>query len=197
MNQAGKFFKCLRRGIPVICMLFLSISAFSGNPKAGLRYDPLIRSLAGKHSISPSLIHAMIKNESNYNPYAVSSKGAKGLMQLMPKTASNYGVDDPYDPRQNIEAGIKHIKNLLSVYDGELNLALAAYNAGQGAVKKYKGIPPFPETQNYIKKINSTFKKSLINTQKTIYTYYNESGRLVITNIPHLKNTDRRSILRR
>jgi len=197
MNIAGKFLKCLRRGIPVIWILFLSISAFSGNPKAGIRYDTLIRSLAGKHSISPSLIHAMIKNESNYNPYAVSSKGAKGLMQLMPKTASNYGVDDPYDPRQNIEAGIKHMKNLLSVYDGKLNLALAAYNAGQGAVKKYKGIPPFPETQNYIKKINSTYNKSRISTQKTIYTYYNESGRLVITNIPHLKNTDRRSILRR
>jgi soluble lytic murein transglycosylase-like protein len=178
-------------------MLFVSLSAFSGNPKASLRYDLLIRSLAVKHGISPSLIHAMIKNESNYNPHAVSSKGAKGLMQLMPETASDYGVDDPYDPRQNIEAGIKHIKNLLSVYDGKLNLALAAYNAGQEAVKKYKGIPPFPETQNYIKKINSTFKKSRINSQKSIYTYYNESGRLVITNIPHLKKTDLRSILRK
>ncbi len=193
----SKFFKCLRWVIPIICMLFVSLSAFSGNPKASLRYDLLIRSLAVKHGISPSLIHAMIKNESNYNPHAVSSKGAKGLMQLMPETASDYGVDDPYDPRQNIEAGIKHIKNLLSVYDGKLNLALAAYNAGQEAVKKYKGIPPFPETQNYIKKINSTFKKSRINSQKSIYTYYNESGRLVITNIPHLKKTDLRSILRK
>jgi len=181
----------------VACLVFLSISVLYGYSGTVRPYDSLIRSLAEKHGLSASLIHAMIKNESNYNPFAVSSKGAKGLMQLMPNTANKYGVEDLYDPKENIEAGIKYMKNLLSSYEGNLNLALAAYNAGPEAVKKFKGVPPYPETQNYIKKINSSFHKSNRRLQKSIYTYYNESGRLVITNIPHLKKSNRRRILQR
>ena len=178
------------------CVFFLA-TAFVFATGGQSRYDSLIRSIAAKYSLSASLVHAMIKAESNYNPYAVSSKGAKGLMQLMPETVLDYGVDNPYDPEKNIEAGIKHLKNFLSSYDGDLKLALAAYNAGPEAVKKYNGVPPFPETQRYIKKIQAAFKGNPRNLKKTIYTYYNASGRLVITNNPHLRKSDQRRLFMR
>jgi len=112
-----------------------------------------------KYDIDESLVKAVIYTESYFNPNATSHKGASGLMQLMPATAEKYGVDDIYNPRQNIVAGIKHLKYLLKLYPKNLKHALAAYNAGEGAVNKYKGIPPYRETQGYVKKVLKHFKR--------------------------------------
>ena len=123
------------------------------------RFDPLIDEQAAAQGVSADLVRAVIQVESAFNPHAVSSKGAIGLMQLMPATASELGVVNPFDPAQNIGGGIKYLKQLLSRYDQKVELALAAYNAGPGAVDKYgQQVPPYQETRDYVKKItkNST-----------------------------------------
>jgi len=112
----------------------------------------IISDIAAQFVIDPHLVQAIIKAESNYNPNAVSSKGAKGLMQLMPGTAKQLRVQRPFDPEQNIIGGVKYIKGMLASY-GNLDTALAAYNAGPAAVNKYAGIPPYRETREYVKKV--------------------------------------------
>ena len=116
-------------------------------------FNEIIEYAAKKYNISSSIIKAVIKAESNFNPNVVSSAGAQGLMQLMPGTARALGVKDSFDPKQNIEGGVKYLKDMLEKFGGNLELALAAYNAGPGNVTKYGGIPPFDETQNYVRKI--------------------------------------------
>jgi soluble lytic murein transglycosylase-like protein len=111
----------------------------------------LVERAAAQLSLPPELIHSVIKVESNYNPVAVSSKGALGLMQLIPATARRFGVLDAFDPVDNIQGGAKYLRYLLDLYRGDYPLALAAYNAGEGAVAKYGTVPPYPETQNYLK----------------------------------------------
>ena len=111
------------------------------------KYDSIIRSIAANYGLEPTLIHSIIRTESNYDPDAVSPKGAMGLMQLMPETAERYGVRDIYNPRENIEGGVKYLKYLMDLYNRKTDYVLAAYNAGHNAVKKYGGIPPFPETR--------------------------------------------------
>ena len=113
----------------------------------------LIQSAAAKYSLDPSLLRAVIMQESGGDPAAVSAKGAQGLMQLMPATASSLGVSDPLDPGQNVDAGARYLSGLLNQYGGDTSLALAAYNAGPGAVATYGGIPPYAETQNYVSTI--------------------------------------------
>jgi len=119
--------------------------------------ENLIQQAAKKYNLDEKLLHAIIKKESSYNPNAVSSTGAQGLMQLMPATAKRLGVANAYDPVQNVDAGAKHLKGLLAKYRGNLVLALAAYNAGGGNVAKYGGVPPFKETQNYVKSVLSNY----------------------------------------
>ena len=114
-------------------------------------FAPLIAAAAATYGVDVRLVHAVIEAESNYRPRARSSKGAKGLMQLMPATARQYAVKDPYDPKANIEAGVRHLKDLLTRFD--VTLALAAYNAGEATIRRYRGVPPFAETRGYVARI--------------------------------------------
>jgi Transglycosylase SLT domain len=116
-------------------------------------YGEIIARISEAHGVDPLLVRALIQVESNYRPRAKSQRGAMGLMQLMPSTAREYKVRNPYDPKSNIEAGIKHLKSLIEKFGVEV--ALAAYNAGPAAVEKFKGIPPYRETRNYVAKILS------------------------------------------
>lgn len=117
-------------------------------------YHPLVLANARRYGLSPNLIHAIIRAESGYNPLAVSPKGAQGLMQLMPGTAARYGVRDPFDPAENIRGGAAYLRDLLDLFDQDVKLALAGYNAGEGAVLKYgRQIPPYDETQEYIRRV--------------------------------------------
>jgi soluble lytic murein transglycosylase-like protein len=112
--------------------------------------DEAIEQIAAQVSLQPQVIHSVIKVESNYNPFAISPKGAQGLMQLIPATARRFGVSNVFNPAENIQGGSKYLKYLLDLFGGNYALALAAYNAGEAAVARYGGVPPFPETQNYL-----------------------------------------------
>lgn len=126
------------------------LNPFDSSPEA---MDSLITKYSNKYNLDDSLVKAVIKAESGFNPGAKSPVGALGLMQLMPSTAKAMGVQNPYDPEQNIEGGAKYLKGLLDRFGGDKEKAIAAYNAGPGAVKKYDGVPPYKETQNYVKKV--------------------------------------------
>lgn len=126
-------------------------------------FASIIESVSQKYGVDPSLVGALIKNESNFDANAKSYVGALGLMQLMPGTAQSLGVTDPLDPYQNIEGGVKYLSSLLDMYNGDVSLALAAYNAGPGAVSSYQGIPPYQETQTYVQRVLSTYTSGLIN----------------------------------
>jgi len=117
------------------------------------RFDALIRAAAARHGVDPALVKALVHTESHFDPAARSSKGALGLMQLMPETAARYGVRDPLDPAQNIEGGVRYLRHLLGRFRNSLPRALAAYNAGETAVHVHGGVPPFAETRRFVRKV--------------------------------------------
>jgi len=119
--------------------------------------DAAIEQAAARHNVDPSLVRSVVKVESNFNPNAVSRKGAMGLMQLMPSTARSLNVANPFDPQQNVDAGVRHLRRLLDSYGGNVSLSLAAYNAGSGAVARSAGVPHFRETQNYVRRITNLY----------------------------------------
>ncbi len=126
------------------------------------KYDALIDGAARAQTVQPALVRAVIVIESGFNPKAVSRKGAVGLMQLLPATAQRYGVTDMFDPVQNVHAGVRYLRDLLARYDSNVELALAAYNAGEEAVERYgRRIPPFPETRNYVPSVMAVYQKLL------------------------------------
>ncbi len=126
------------------------------------RYDPIITKLCRKYQMDTALVKAVIKAESGFDPYAVSKKGAQGLMQLMPHKAKELQVYNPFNPDENLQGGISYLRTLLDMFDGNVRLALAAYNAGENAVLKKNDVPPYEETRNYIKKVlkyKNTYQK--------------------------------------
>jgi soluble lytic murein transglycosylase-like protein len=130
--------------------------AASANPPAAI--DRTVQEIAARNSLPPQLLHSVIKVESNYNPFAVSSKGALGMMQLIPATARRFGVANVFDASENIAGGARYLRFLLDLFKGDTRLALAAYNAGEGAVVKYGGVPPFAETQHYLTLVRKQFE---------------------------------------
>jgi soluble lytic murein transglycosylase-like protein len=129
-------------------------------PRNITAYDDIIRDHAGEHGVPAALVKAVIAAESNFDPRARSPKGAQGLMQLMPGTARSLGVADAFDPAQNLDGGVRHLGSLLTLYGGDVSRALAAYNAGEGAVARHGGIPPFKETREYVKKVLQRYEKA-------------------------------------
>lgn len=151
--------------------------------------EKLVREAAERHQVDPALVRAVIETESNWNPGAVSRKGALGLMQLIPTTAQRFGVNDVFSPKQNVEAGVSYLKTLLERYNGNLDLALAAYNAGEGAVDRAHGVPSYRETKNYVQRVQEAYFRPGSGRLESAYTRTNQihrvveaSGRIIFTN---------------
>ncbi len=149
------------------------------------RYAVEIDEAVARYGVPRRLVEAVIKVESQFNASAVSSKGARGLMQLMPATASILGVRDVFNPRQNIDGGVRHLRGLMDRYLNNLRFALAAYNAGEQAVNWYGGVPPFPETQQYVEKVLVEYGGAgAASLPQSFYRYERRDGTVVYTNIP-------------
>ena len=151
--------------------------------------ERIVREAADRHRVDPALVRAVIEAESNWNPKAYSHKGAGGLMQLIPTTAQRYGAYDVFDPQQNIDAGVKYLRTLLERYHGNLDLALAAYNAGEGAVDRAHGVPSIRETRDYVQKVQNAYFRpgsgrmpdAFVNTH-AIHRDVTPEGRIIFTN---------------
>jgi soluble lytic murein transglycosylase-like protein len=160
-------------------------------PALFARYDPIVRAVAASYpGVDPALVHSIIAVESGYDRWAISDKGAQGLMQLMPETARDYGVKDVFNARENIEGGIKYLKDLWAAFPGRLDLVLAAYNAGRSAVTKFNGVPPYPETQRYVEKVVQAkltlgpAAAAVSRKATTIYSWRDSEGKLRVSNVP-------------
>jgi len=155
-------------------------------------YAELIRATAERHRVDPRLVDAVIIAESAGNPRAVSRKGAQGLMQLMPQRSAKLGVSDPFDPQQNVEGGVRHLRDLLLRFGGNVTLALAAYNAGEDAVRTYGGVPPYAETQEYVRRVRALFDGvegpgpawAVGAAPQQVYRQVSEDGTVTFTNVP-------------
>jgi soluble lytic murein transglycosylase-like protein len=169
-------------------------SSLTGNSRPALNIDrdgaeKLVREAAERHHMDPALVRAVIETESNWNATAKSPKGALGLMQLIPTTAVRFGVNDAFSPQQNVDAGVRYLKTLLARYNGNLDLALAAYNAGEGAVDRAHGIPAFRETRDYVLKVQNAYFRpgsgrieGLWTNPRAIRKDTDPNGRTIFTN---------------
>lgn len=177
------------KGRPPVTLNGRSVSP---RTRATQPYADLIREAADRHRVDARLVEAVVTAESAGNPRAVSRKGARGLMQLMPQRAALLGVRDSFDPRQNIEGGTRHLRDLLERYRGNLTLALAAYNAGEDAVRTYSGIPPYAETQEYVRRVRALYDGvegpgpawAVGQTPQRVYQQITEDGTVSFTNLP-------------
>ncbi len=150
-----------------------------------------IGEISQQHGVDPELVKAVAKTESNFNPQAVSAKGAMGLMQLIPETGKRFGVSNVFDPKQSIEGGVKYLKFLMGMFPDNLPHILAAYNAGENAVLKYKGVPPYRETQAYVRRITTAYNKKASfqlasnrgEPDRRIVSYRDVSGRVIYSNL--------------
>lgn len=149
-------------------------------------YSHIINAACDKYGVDPSLVHAVVKVESDFNPFALSRKGAMGLMQLMPQTAVEMNVKNSFNPEQNIHGGVKYLRYLLDRYEGNIRLALAAYNSGETAVKRWGTIPPYKETQQYVTKILKLYGglDTALGPRYTIYIGQSDDGSLLLTDNP-------------
>ncbi len=154
-------------------------------------YVDIINQACDRHGVDPALVHAIVKVESGFNPYALSRKGAMGLMQLMPQTAVDMNVHNSFSPTENIDGGVKYLRYLIDRYEGNLSLALAAYNSGETAVKKWGTVPPFRETQQYVQRILKLYNGTgeTFTPRYTIYIGYDENGGLLLTDDPSKQKT--------
>jgi soluble lytic murein transglycosylase-like protein len=156
-SAADEVSQYLRRDSAQSASVKIIAANFRGATATQGDIDSAIEQAAARHNVDPNLVRAVVKVESNFNPNAVSRKGAMGLMQLMPATARQLKVKNPFDPEQNVDAGVRHLKQLLESYGGDVRLTLAAYNAGAGAVARNSGVPHYAETQNYVRRITSLY----------------------------------------
>ena len=169
-------------------------AAEGGGLSRGLRaFAHVIRTAAERYGVDMRLIEAIVQTESAGNPTAVSPKGARGLMQLMPERAAELGVRDSFDPHQNVDGGVRHMRDLLQSFGGDVTLALAAYNAGEAAVRSYGGVPPFAETREYVRRVRAMYDGgasvapktvALVTVPQRIYRAVAEDGTLTFTNLP-------------
>ena len=165
-----------------------------GGVSRGLRaFAHLIRAAAERYGVDTRLIEAIVQTESAGNPTAVSPKGARGLMQLMPERAAELGVRDSFDPQQNVDGGVRHMRDLLQRFGGDVTLALAAYNAGEAVVRGYGGVPPFTETREYVRRVRAMYNGggsltpkavALVTAPQRIYRTVTEDGTMTFTNLP-------------
>ncbi|HWP58185.1 MAG TPA: lytic transglycosylase domain-containing protein [Candidatus Acidoferrales bacterium] len=164
--RAERIYRCQKDGV----ILFTNVATECGHPlvlggarsdstPGFKRYERIILAAAERHGVDAELVRAIIKVESDFNAEARSIKGAQGLMQLMPDTARLHNIGNAYDPNENIDGGVRHLRLLLEQYNGDLELTLAAYNAGIKAVEKYRGVPPFSETKEYIRRVLSHYSR--------------------------------------
>jgi len=174
------------RGLPVV----------SGTATGWLRmtetshsqYATEIREISARHGVDANLVESVIRAESAFNPTAVSRSGAGGLMQLMPKTAVMLGVRDSFNPRENIDGGVRHLRYLLDRYPGNVALAVAAYNAGEGAVDNHRGVPPYAETQQYVQRVlnggGGVWTSGRTGIPRSVYRYAGPNGSVTYSNLP-------------
>jgi hypothetical protein len=184
----------LASGKPRTTIYLNGESSFAGFSRPSMSIDrdgaeKLVREAAERHHVDAALIRAVIETESNWNSGAVSRRGAGGLMQLIPTTAQRFGASDLFNPQQNIDAGVRYLKTLLERYNGNLDLALAAYNAGEGAVDRAHGIPAFRETRNYVHKVQDAYFRpgsgrlqDAFTNARAIHRDVDGSGRIVFSN---------------